>query len=294
MLRTFISALLIAARPKTLSAVLIPIAIGLTLAQRDQAIDYTVVLTIVLFGLSIQICTNFANDYFDFIKGTDNESRQGPKRVMQHGLMSIRQMQLVIVATLLIAIFLGILLMREGGLQILVLALISAALAISYTGGPFPLAYLGLGDIFVFVFFGPIASGYTYYLLTKNFSALAFIAGIAPGLISTAILVANNVRDYENDKSSGKKTLVVRFGKTFGRIEYLALMATAAVIPLLLPQFGFPIGHAYYASIFIIPAIPVMRKVWQSDDCNTLHVALVQTSKLLVLYGIIFCVGLLG
>lgn len=292
--RNFISALIIAARPKTLSAVVVPIAIGLTLAQRDQSIDYWVVLTIILFGLSIQICTNFANDYFDFIKGTDNSSRQGPMRVMQHGLMSKRQMQLLIIAILLISIILGILLMQSGGVQILFLAVICGALAIAYTGGPFPLAYLGLGDIFVFIFFGPIASGYTYFLLTQNFSSLSFIAGIAPGLISTAILVANNIRDYDNDKASGKQTLVVRFGKNFGRIEYLCLITSSALLPIILSLQNFAIGRAYYASIFIFPAIPVMRRVWNSDNSKTLNEALVQTSKLLVLFGIIFCIGLIG
>lgn len=211
---------ILGARPKTWIASISPVLIGTSCALKEQRIDWILFLFTLITALGIQITTNFANDYFDFIKGADTTDRKGPLRVTQAGLMTLRQMRQLIITALLITTCAGLFLTLHGGLIIGALFVLSLLLAILYTGGPYPLAYLGLGEVFVLLFFGIAAGIGTYYLQTGHISKEILIASMGPGSLSTALLILNNLRDVEEDRIAGKRTLVVRFGRLFGEIEY--------------------------------------------------------------------------
>ncbi len=276
-----------AIRPKTLAASISPILIGITMALSDGYFHGTLCWMTLLTGLGIQISTNFANDYFDFLKGADTAERKGPIRPLQAGLLSLKTMKAACFLSFLFTTLCGCYLVWHGGIAIAFLLAISLLLGVIYTGGPFPLAYLGLGDLFVFVFFGPIAVASSYYLQTHYFSSTLWIAGVGPGAISTAILVVNNLRDIEEDRLSQKKTLLVRFGKTFGKIEYIALMTLAFFTP-----FFFVKDHplSLLACLFLIPAFPLIRAI-ASRHVQTYNLILAKTGQVLFLYSFLFCIG---
>jgi 1,4-dihydroxy-2-naphthoate octaprenyltransferase len=227
-----LSVWILASRPKTLSAAFCPVTAGSLLALRDGSFDFVVFLITLCTALGIQIGTNLANDYFDFEKGADTAERKGPLRVTQAGLVSPHTMKRAIFLCFTLTALLSSYLVFRGGPIIALLSSLSILLGLAYTAGPFPLAYLGLGEIFVFLFFGPIATLGTYYLQTHFFSWEAICFGMGIGLVSTAILVANNLRDIDEDRKAGKKTLCVRFGKNFGIYEYTACLLGAFVFPL--------------------------------------------------------------
>lgn len=245
------------------------------------------------FGaLLIQIGTNFANDYFDFVKGTDTEERIGPKRATQAGLVSPRTMLWATVLVFALAFVPGAYLVYRGGWPILAIGLVSVLCGVLYTGGPFPLGYLGLGDIFVLVFFGPVAVGGTYYVQTLTLSDDVLVAGLMPGLFSTAILTVNNLRDADTDVKTGKRTLAVRFGKSFARWEYFACVvaATFAIPAYLYAVAGGPLS----ALICMATAIPLygqLRNVFTSEDGAVLNDTLAGTGKSLLLFSLLFSIG---
>lgn len=277
-----------ACRPKTLIASISPVLIGTTLALSQGHFDLRMFLFTLATALGIQVSTNFANDYFDFIKGADNEKRKGPTRVVQAGLVSLRQMKTGLLVCLFLTFLSGCYLIWHGGIFLSCLLSISLLLAVVYTGGPFPLAYLGLGELFVFLFFGLAAVSGTYYLQTGTVTLTSLLAGIAPGALSTAILIVNNVRDIDEDKEASKKTLAVRFGLTFGKIEYLF-----AILLTLLPLICFFRSHPFTLitlSIFL-PAIPSMRLMLNHTQPTQLNILFAQTGKLLWLYTLLFCLG---
>lgn len=227
----------LAARPKTWIASISPVLIGTSCALKEQRIDWILFFFTLITALGIQITTNFANDYFDFIKGADTKNRKGPLRVTQAGLVSLSQMRQLIIGALLVTMCTGLVLTLHGGWMIGALLAISLLLAIGYTGGPFPLAYLGLGEVFVLLFFGIAAGLGTYYLQTGEVSKEILIASIGPGALSTALLILNNLRDVEEDRMAGKRTLVVRFGTLFGEIEYhFMLLLSLAPIAYFIPN----------------------------------------------------------
>lgn len=281
---------LIAARPKTLIAGASPIVMGMTLALSDGVFNPIVFLLTLLTALGIQIATNFVNDYFDFLKGADCLQRKGPLRVMQAGLVSSRKMKCAISIVFSLTFILGCTLIYQGGLSIACILLVSLLLAYGYTAGPYPLAYLGLGDLFVLLFFGPIAVLCTYYLQTHHFSKEAFIVGISPGCLSTAILIANNVRDIEEDRKAHKKTLPVRFGKFFGKIQYCSFIF-CSLIPLLFFYRTHPFSSL--AFLILIPAFPLLRAMLleKDGDAATLNQIFLHTGKLLWLFTFLFCLG---
>ncbi len=277
-----------ACRPKTLIASISPVLIGSTLALSQGYFDLKMFLFTLATALGIQISTNFANDYFDFIKGADNEKRKGPRRVVQAGLVSLRQMKTGLLVCLFLTFLSGCYLIWHGGIFLSCLLSISLLLAVVYTGGPFPFAYLGLGELFVFLFFGLAAVSGTYYLQTGTVSLTSLLAGIAPGALSTAILIVNNVRDIDEDKEANKKTLAVRFGPTFGKIEYLF-----TILLTLLPLICFFRSRPFILitlSIFL-PAIPSMRLMLNHTESSQLNILFAQTGRLLWLYTLLFCLG---
>jgi 1,4-dihydroxy-2-naphthoate octaprenyltransferase len=271
----------LASRPKTLTASLCPILIGSALAGSFNPFIFAFTL---LTALAIQIGTNLANDYFDFIKGADTAARKGPMRVTQAGLASPRAMKWAMCCAFGIAAISGLFLVYQGGLGLILLLAISILLGLLYTAGPYPLAYLGLGDLFVFFFFGPIATAGTAYLQTGLFDPAAALAGIGPGALSTAIICVNNLRDVNEDRAANKKTLIVRFGTRFGKLEYVAMIVVAALVPLFFFD-SYP--RTLLASLIVIPAIPLIRTLGLISS----HLA--KTSLLLLVYTLLFCMGVL-
>lgn len=282
---------LMAARPKTLPAGLTPVLIGAAMAQAAGGFHGPAVLCAALGALLIQIGTNFANDYFDFVKGTDTAERVGPTRATQAGLVTPRAMLIATVLVFGLAFLPGAYLVYRGGWPILAIGLVSVLCGVLYTGGPWPLGYLGLGDVFVLVFFGPVAVGGTYYVQTLTLDQAVLVAGLIPGLLSTAILTVNNLRDADTDVRTGKRTLAVRFGKTFARWEYLlcVLLATVA-LPVWLYLSGGPVT-ALAGCAALVPAVPMIRNVFTSSDGAVLNNTLAGTGKVLLVFSVLFSIG---
>lgn len=274
-----------AARPKTLPASFVPVVLGTAIASSSSSISGWVFLLILATAISIQISTNFVNDLYDFLKGADNEARTGPKRATQAGLVTPAQMRLASIIALGLAAFFGALLSWIGGWPLLVIGIVSLYCAVAYTAGPYPLAYLGLGDIFVLIFFGPVAVAGTSYVFTQEWSFASIIAGLGVGAISTAILAVNNLRDFETDTIANKKTLVVRFGKLFGKVEYIALLVAAAIAPLLLYFLTEKSFLILLPMLFLFVAQGSIRNVLREENLNA---TLAKTGLLLVIYGLLF------
>lgn len=277
-----------AARPKTLVAGISPALIGATLAISQGYFDPLLFLLTLLTGLCIQIGTNLSNDYFDFIKGADTGARKGFMRVTQAGLVSPAAMKRAIVATFAIAFLCGCYLIFQGGIGIAAMLAIYILLSILYTAGPYPLAYLGLGDLLVLFLYGPGAVLITYRLQTGTLSWEAFLAGLCPGALSMAILIVNNVRDIDEDRAANKKTLPARFGKTFGKGQFLFAIALA-----FFPTLFFYSAHPFslLALLALLPALPLMREMVKNQDPRLLNQLFGKTAKLLWLFTLLFCVG---
>lgn len=270
-----ISIWLEASRPKTLIASMSPALIGTVFAWKQGSFSLVIFLLTLLTGLAIQVGTNFANDYFDFLKGADTADRKGPRRVTQAGLVTLPVMRKAIIVAFIIAALASAYLTAIGGPYISLLMILYIGLSLGYTSGPVPLAYVGLGDIIVLIFYGPVATLIAYYLQTHELSLQMGILGLCPGLVSTAILAANNLRDVHEDKNCNKKTLVVRFGETFGKIEYTLCLVAACLIPCFY-------GHTLMP-ILLLPAFVPIKAIWTIQDKKLLNVPFAQTGKFLIL-----------
>lgn len=278
-------------RPRTLPAASAPIIMGLALAFYDVRISVLIAVFTLISALLIQIGTNLANDYFDFIKGTDTDKRVGPVRLIQAGMIKKNEMLAAFIITFAIAIFFGVFLVMRGGYPVLIIGFFAVLFGILYTAGPAPLGYIGLGDIFVFIFFGLISVVGTYYLQALRVNYVVFIASIAPGLLSAAILTANNIRDIKTDSQSGKKTLIVRFGYNFGIFEYLFCVIVAHLIPIVLVL----ITRSHYFSLIsvlaIILAIKPVKLILSKSDPKSLIPVLGRTSQMLLIFSVLFSIG---
>ncbi len=226
-----------AARPRTLPAAVVPVAVATALAHAHGRADLVEAGVCLAFALLVQVGTNFANDYFDFRKGADTPERVGPRRAVAAGLVAPETMLRATLLVLGLAFLVGLVLVVEGGWILLPVGVASLVCAVAYTGGPYPLGYNGLGDLFVFLFFGLVAVGVTYFVQAGTPGADVLVAAAAVGLLAANILVANNYRDAETDARAGKRTLVVRFGRRFARWQYgvshaLALAAAPAMVGL--------------------------------------------------------------
>jgi 1,4-dihydroxy-2-naphthoate polyprenyltransferase len=282
---------LLAARPRTLTAAVIPVMIGSALAYRDGFFNPTVAVIALICAFLLQIGSNLANDLFDYLSGADTRERKGPMRVVASGLVTPAQMKIALVVVFGLAFLFGLYLINIGGWPILVIGIASIIVAIAYTGGPYPLGYYGWGDLMVFLFFGLIGTVGTYYVQTLQLSLTAFLVSIPVGALITNILIVNNYRDVETDAQAGKRTTAVIFGKKFARSEFTILLFSAYGIPLfiwlfsdmsawiLLPFFSFPLGLRVLA----------MMNTLQGRELN---LALEQTAKLVALYGILFAIGI--
>lgn len=224
----------LAARPKTLPAAAAPVVLGAALAFFNGAFQLLPGLATLLASLLLQIGANLANDVFDYYRGADAGERLGPVRVTTAGLASPRQVLLAMWIVFGCAGALGIYLLSISGWLVLLVGLFAIAAAIGYTGGPMPYGYLGMGDLFVFLFFGPIAVGGSYYVMAKSITFQAFWASIPIGLLTVAILVVNNLRDIDTDRKANKYTLAVRLGAAATRRQYLACVAAAYTLVVLM------------------------------------------------------------
>ena len=247
-------------------------------------------LAAIACALLIQVATNYANDLFDFEKGADTEFRHGPLRVTHAGMASPGMMRRAIAAVLVLTVLGGLYLVWRGGWPILVIGLLSIAAGLLYTGGPRPLGYMGLGDVLVLVFFGPVAVAGTYYVQTLSVNSTVVLAGLAPGLLSVAMLAVNNLRDTEEDRRAGKKTLAVRFGRGFARFEYIAALAGACVLPLVLYLASDRHPYSIAGGITVLAALPAARRLFASEGAS-LNPVLAHTGRLLLLYSVLFSVG---
>ena len=295
----------IAARPQTLPAAAAPVIVGVGLALRAGAFAPLPALAALVGAALIQVGTNFANDYYDAIQGADTDDREGFTRVVASGLIEPAEVKRAMWLTFAAAILVGTYLVAVGGVPILAIGLASVAAGIAYTGGPYPLGYHGLGDLFVFVFFGVIAVTGTYYVQAAALVGEAFplwtpdgtvtlaavVASLPIAALSTNILVVNNVRDLEEDAATGKRTLAVRFGYGFSRAQYVALLALAYLAPFWFLARGD--GLAVLLPLVTLPlAAAVARTVLTETSGDALNPALESTGKLLAAYAVAFAVGL--
>lgn len=283
-----------AARPQTLAAAFVPVCVGVALAIRDGKFDLIPSFIALFSAFLIQIGTNFANDYFDFQKGADTDERIGFERATAQGHISAGTMRNAAIITMGGAFLLGLYLVWHAGWIIFGLGIASLICGILYTGGPFPLGYNGLGDIFVFLFFGFVAVMGTYYVNALEWSNASFWASFAVGALSTNILVVNNLRDVEQDRIAGKNTLGVLFGEQVLRWEYLIMLFLALAIPL---HYYFQLGYNSY--IFIpylsLPlAALLLKQIWTEKDKRKLNTTLERTAQFMTLFGILFSTGILA
>ena len=281
---------ILAARPKTLPAAIAPVLIGTAMAYADGGAHWPSALAAMIGALLIQIGTNFANDYFDYMKGSDTGERLGPLRVTQAGLVAPNTMMRATLLVFGLAILIGWYLVWRGGWLILVIGLLSIFFGVLYTGGPYPLGYNGLGELFVLTFFGPVAVGGTYYVQVLDITWPVLIAGLAPGLLSVAILTVNNLRDLDHDRASGKRTMAVRFGRQFTLREYNWSLLLACVVPVVLVLFFRGNVWSMLAVLTVAPSIAAMRKVSRVTG-RDLNDCLAGTGRLLLVYSVIFSLG---
>ena len=285
------SAWLQAARPKTLSAAAAPVFVGAGLAEAHGVFALLPVLAALTGAILIQIGTNFSNDYADFLKGSDTGARKGPMRVTQAGLVAPATMKRATVLVFALAFVVGLYLIWRGGWPILVIGVLSILSGVFYTVGRYSLADLGLADLFVLVFFGPVAVGGTYYVQALEINAVVLAVGLAPGLLATAILLVNNIRDVEEDRQAGKKTLVVRLGKPFGIGLYSFCVVVAVLIPLWLFLITGQHPWAIAVMLVVLFALPILHELLIEPDPMALNPLLGATGRLLLIYSVLFSIG---
>ncbi|ERG96944.1 1,4-dihydroxy-2-naphthoate polyprenyltransferase [Haloquadratum walsbyi] len=295
-----------AARPQTLPAAAAPVFVGTGVAIHDGVFAPLPALAALIGAALIQIGTNFANDYYDAIKGADTADREGFTRVTADGLIDPAKVKRAMYLTFAIAVLVGTTLVWIGGIPILIVGILSVASGIAYTGGPYPLGYHGLGDVFVFVFFGLIAVTGTYYVQAATFTAGVFPLGIPAGTVSltaivasvpiaalsTNILVVNNVRDRDEDVTTGKQTLAVRYGYTFARAEFVTLLVIAYAVPI---WFLFQPAYTLTAGLPLVTlpvALSTARSICTETAGNVLNPTLERVGKLLAGYALLFSIGL--
>jgi 1,4-dihydroxy-2-naphthoate polyprenyltransferase len=281
-----------AARPQTLAAAFIPVLAGATLAWSHGLFNPAATAVALFCALTIQIGTNFANDYFDHKKGADTDERIGFKRATASGLIAPGSMLKATAATMGIAFIAGLYLVWVGGWVIFWIGAASLAFGILYTGGPFPLGYNGLGDIFVFLFFGFIAVTGTYYVNALQWSIEAFMISIPVGALCVNILVVNNLRDIDQDRLTEKKTLGVLFGEQILKLEYIIMLIIAFASLILLNTY-FEYDGAIFLPFLGLPfSLILSRTIWFHKDKSYLNRTLEHTAQFMVLFGVLLSIGI--
>jgi 1,4-dihydroxy-2-naphthoate octaprenyltransferase len=284
----------IASRPHTLTIGVSPVLVGGALAWAETGhVDFLLLLLTLLGALLMQVGTNLDNDVSDFQRGTDRAGRIGLPRATALGLLTTHQVRSASRACFALATAIGLLLAWHGGWPILLAGIASAAAALAYSGGPRPISYTPFGDFVVWLFFGLVAVGGTYYLQTLSLSPGALVAATMVGLPATAVLVVNNYRDLDPDTQVGKRTLAVCLGRTFSRWEYAVLMlAPFGLLGLLTPQT--PAGIARLIPLLALPmAIGLVRHFWREAPGSSFNPLLARTAKFQVLFSVLLCAAIL-
>ncbi|KKK66215.1 hypothetical protein LCGC14_2966330, partial [marine sediment metagenome] len=274
---------------ETLIASVSPMIIGTFLASKEVKINFLVLALTFLYGICLHIGTNLSNDYFDYLKGVDTDDRIAPFSTIQANLTSLKQIKIAFSLFFLFAFFIGLFLIIQGGIITASLFVFPIIFGYYYTAGKKPLGYIGLGEILVLIFFGPYACLGTYYLQTLKISYLPIIASLGPGFLSVAILVVNNLRDIDVDRVADKITLAVRFGKKFAKIEYIASLTLAFLVPfiyfMLLKK---PLILAANVFIFFAP----FKLIYNFKNPKLLNDGLKKTVLLLIIYTVVFSAAL--
>ena len=290
-----LSVWLAAARPRTLPAAVAPVLVGSALAWREGRFLPPAAFGCLAFALLVQIGTNFANDYYDFKKGADTADRVGPRRAVAAGLIRPGVMCAAMVATFAAAFLAGLTLLPYGGWPLLVIGLLSILCGYAYTGGPWPLGYNGLGDVFVFVFFGLVAVGATHFVQAGRVGGDALLLGTGIGALAANILLINNYRDAETDRRVRKRTLVVRYGRRLARLQFGLAHLFALVVPPVLAARG--LGHAGWVWLLVagfgvlaLRQIAALRRARAPEELNPL---LGRAASHLALYSAAFSIWLM-
>jgi 1,4-dihydroxy-2-naphthoate octaprenyltransferase len=283
---------ILASRPRTLPAALVPVMVGSALAIYHGIFFPAYSIVALLCSILIQIGTNFTNDLYDFLKGTDTEERKGPLRVLASGLISVNEMKWGIFLVFFTAFLLGLYLVFSVGLIILWIGIFSIIAGLAYTAGPFPLAYNGLGDLFVFIFFGIVGTVGTYYLHAQQFTSLAFLISLPVGALITNILIVNNYRDIDEDKTAGKNTLAVLLGRDFSRYEYVFFILVSFFIPFLL-HFKYDFNIWIFLPYITLPIAITLVKMIYALTGTQLNKTLELSAKFSAFYGLLLSIGII-
>ena len=287
-----IKAWILAARPKTLAAAATPVLLGCALAYTAGAFQWIPAILCFLFAFSMQIDANFINDYYDYLKGSDREDRLGPERACAQGWITLSAMKKGMIFITLLSCFWGLLLLRYCGFEMIPVGLLCVLFAFLYTAGPYPLAYHGWGDILVIVFFGFVPVGCTYYTMAHDWTWNVTIACAACGLVSDLLLMLNNYRDREQDKISGKRTLIVRFGEKAGRYAYLALGILAVGLCAFYAFNGYLMA-SLLPVLFLILHFTTWREMVRIYQGKELNIVLGKTARNIVVFGLLLSIGLI-
>ena len=288
---------LAAARPKTLPAAVAPVLVGSALAWRDGAFIGFAALGCLVFALLIQVGTNFANDYYDFVQGADTAERVGPKRAVAAGWVSPPVMKLAIIAVFALAFGAGLSLLPYGGWPLLVVGVASIVCGVAYTGGPYHLGYHGLGDLFVFLFFGLVAVCATYFVQVGTVTLSAGLVATGVGLLAANILAVNNYRDVETDAKAGKRTLVVRWGRRSARWQFGLSHALALAVPLAVVAIE---GTGLWLPALVVPLVLAPVALRQMADLRRmtapadLILLLGRTGRYVAMYAVLLSAWILA
>jgi 1,4-dihydroxy-2-naphthoate polyprenyltransferase len=282
---------MLAARVRTLPAAAAPVVVGAGAAIGAGHFAFFPAVAALVGALLLQIGANFANDLFDFLRGADTAARVGPMRVTQAGLLAPRQVRVGMWAVFAAAALIGVYLIAVGGWPVVLIGLAAILAAIAYTGGPFPLGYHGLGEVFVFLFFGLAAVGGTYYVQAGAMRAAAWWAAVPMGLLAVAIIVVNNLRDIDTDRAAGKHTLAVHFGERGARAEYTVLVVIAYLMPV--AMWATRVASAWVLlALLSLPLVPPLLRRLRGERGRALNGVLAGTARLELIYGLLFALGL--
>jgi len=287
-----LDAWIMASRPRTLPAAVAPVVVGSAMALADESFVWLPAVAALLVALLLQVSVNLANDYFDYLKGIDTHERLGPARVTQSGLIPPNQVKAAMILTIILSAIPGTYLLIRGGWPVIIIGCACVVALLAYSGGPYPLASHGLGDLLVFIFFGLVAVCGTYYVQVLHLTPVVWWMGVIEGLLITAILVVNNLRDIQTDRRTGKHTLAVTIGDRGCRIEYVALLAVAYAIPIALWLSDRMSAWVILPLLTLPLAISLMRLIWKSPADPILNQALVRTARLALLFSLLLSIGL--
>lgn len=281
-----------AARPQTLTISVAPVLLGAALASEVGPLDVSILVAAMIGAICIQIGTNLFNDYADFNKGADGANRLGPPRACANGWLPPRQVLYAVGITFGIATAAGLYLAAMAGWPVIIIGVASLACGIAYTGGPWPLSYVGIADLFVFVFFGLVAVGGTYFVLAGSLSLTAILGGAILGSLATAVLAVNNLRDRTGDGLAGKRTLAVRYGEAFARGQYVCLITFAALLVVLIALFVPGAGIGWLAPLALAPWLVQLSREATLLDGLELNGLLKKTAIAELAFAILLSAGI--